>query len=284
MCTAVFRMWLSLAVLCCLPAALSAIDEFSRQFISSYHNGSSRGFHAALKARKHWTSLEYWDHAKALPDPKQHSIFDFLGPVIQCPGDLLKSYAKGDDEKRVCAVMAEPCVVISLGSAGRWDFEIAFMQKNPMCQIHTFDCYNPGKVPAHLAGSVHSYSKCIGTHDAVIGGRQFLSWTSILALIGATSAPTVLKMDIEGFEWSVIRSMVVSSPLHLLPTSISFELHTSTHIPEIGWKPRPRQGPEVALFMEYLMKYGYLLVDRHDNPFCRHCTEIVVARVITHGK
>jgi hypothetical protein len=100
-----------------------------------------------------------------------------------------------------------------------------------------------------------------------------------MTLIGATSAPTVLKMDIEGFEWAVIRSMIASSPRRLLPTSISFELHTSTGVREIDWHWRPREGTEVALFMEYLMKSGYLLVDRHDNPYCKHCTELVVARV-----
>jgi hypothetical protein len=266
-----------------LFSSFLAIDEFSKQFISNYENGT-KGFRVALHARKQWTSLSFWDHAKSLPNPLQHSTFDFLGPVLQCPPQLLSSYATGDDEKRVCGLMAQPCVVVSLGSRNRWNFEIAFMEKHPTCQIHTFDCYTPGKVPPHLKSSVFSYNKCIGPRDALIGGRQFLSWTSIMTLIGATSAPTVLKMDIEGFEWTVIRSMIASSPSHLLPTSISFELHTSAIIPEIDWSWRPRQGAEVALFMEYLMRNGYLLVDRHDNPYCPHCTELVVARVMTHQK
>jgi hypothetical protein len=96
--------------------------------------------------------------------------------------------------------------------------------------------------------------------------------------------PTALKMDIEGFEWSVIRQMLVSTPFYLLPLSISFELHTFTDITEVHWHRRYRQAPEVALFMDFLMKYGYFLVDRHDNPSCHHCTEIVVARIMPAQK
>jgi hypothetical protein len=260
-----------------------AIDEFSKQFISNYPNGS-QGFHAALRARNQWTSLSFWDHTKTIPNPRRHETFDSLGPVIQCPPQLFSTFAKGDDEKRVCGLMTQPCVVVSLGSGNRWDFEAALLEKHPFCQIHTFDCYTPSVVPSNLQNSVFSYNKCIGPRDENLDGRQFLSWTSIMTLIGATSAPIVLKMDIEGFEWTVIRSMIASSPSHLLPTSISFELHTSTIVPEIDWSWRPRQGAEVALLMEYLMKNGYLLVDRHDNPYCPHCTELVVARVMTHQK
>ena len=42
-----------------------------------------------------------------------------------------------------------------------------------------------------------SHNKCIGPRDEVIDGKQFLSWPSILKLIGTDTAPTALKMDIE---------------------------------------------------------------------------------------
>ena len=87
-------------------------------------------------------------------------------------------------------------------------------------------------------------------------------------------------MDIEGFEWTVIREMLDLSPQTLLPLSISLELHLSTIEKPIPWLGRYRTSFEVALFMEFLMRYGYFLVDRHDNPYCVHCSEIVVARIL----
>jgi hypothetical protein len=256
-----------------------ALDGFSREFISNFPNGSV-GFHHALKERRQWSYLELLDNVGTLPNPNMHFVFHSLGPVIQCPSKLLQSYGTGDGEKRICGKMsARPCVVISLGSRNSWHFENDLVSMHPECKVHTFDCYHPGIVPPDLTDSVTSYDKCIGSHDLTIDGKEFLSWKSILQLIGTNVPPTALKMDIEGFEWVVIRQMLISTPHNLLPMSISFELHTFTDIPEIRWQRRYRQGSEIALFMEFLMKYGYFLVDRHDNPSCHHCTEIVVARI-----
>jgi hypothetical protein len=251
--------------------------EFTRQFAANFNGGAS-GLQNALKQRKQWTALQAFDNYKEFP-PLGHAVFDSLGPVIQCPSKLLSTYGKGDGEKRICGLMTDPCVVISLGSNNVWDFEDDFATKHPECKVHTFDCFVPGKVPSHLVKSVTSHAKCIGPRDEVIDGKEFLSWPSILKLIGTETAPTALKMDIEGFEWTVIREMIHSSPKHLLPLSISLELHLTSIEKPITWLGRFRQEPEVALFMEHLMKFGYVLVDRHDNPFCLFCSEIVVARI-----
>jgi hypothetical protein len=271
---------LLLSALCSFRLLLAS--QFAREFGLQFPGGPS-SLLDQLKKRKAWSALELYDRtkeAKLLPSEITHEVFNAFGPVIKCPPNLLSSYGQGDGEKRICGLMADPCVVISLGSQDAWDFEQAIIAKHPHCKVHTFDCYTPGHVPANLRDSVISYPTCIGPVDEVIGGRQFLSWTSILKSIGVGTPPTAVKMDIEGYEWAVIREMLTSSPHHLLPLSISLELHTATHITDIGWQQRTRPASEVALFMEYLMKFDFLLVDRHDNPYCPHCTEIVVARVL----
>lgn len=61
---------------------------------------------------------------------------------------------------------------------------------------------------------------------------------------------------------------------HLLPEQIAMELH---------YWPSSRvchSAAEVAAFVENLVwKGGYVLVHRHDNPFCDSCTEILLVRV-----
>lgn len=254
--------------------------EFGLQF-----PGGPSSLMTRIHQRKSWTALELYDRtreASQLPNPDIHEVFDALGPVIQCPQKLLHSYGQGDGEKKICGSMEDSsCVVVSLGSNNIWDFEESIIKRHPHCKIHAFDCFVPSKVPHKIAHAVTFHEKCIGPRDEVISGKQFLSWPSLLNLINLKTAPTALKMDIEGYEWTVIREMLVASPHHLLPSSISFELHTSTYLPEITWQKRTRQAPEVALFMEYLLKFGYILVDRHDNPFCQHCSELVVAKVLT---
>ena len=48
----------------------------------------------------------------------------------------------------------------------------------------------------------------------------------------------------------------------------------------LPWFGRWRTPYEIGAWMDYLYtRGGYVLVDRHDNRGCRHCSEIVVARL-----
>lgn len=251
--------------------------EFAKEFSKNYPGGPI-ALKESLQQRRKWTALELFDKTKVFSEGI-HDVFNSLGPVIQCPSKLLNIYGHGDEEKRICGLMTDPCIVISLGSNNVWNFEEDFVKKHPECKVHTFDCFVPGVVPEKIRKSVTVHPICIGPKDEVIDGKQFLTWASLLKSIDVNSSPTALKMDIEGFEWTVIREMITLAPHTLLPLSISLELHLHSIEKPITWLGRYRTSAEVALFMEYLMKFGYVLVDRHDNPYCQHCSEIVVARV-----
>ena len=61
-----------------------------------------------------------------------------MGPVIQCPPNILESFAKGDGEKRICgSIKKDDCVVISVGSNNQWDFELDLIAKYPQCKVYT---------------------------------------------------------------------------------------------------------------------------------------------------
>lgn len=79
-------------------------------------------------------------------------------------------------------------------------------------------------------------------------------------------------MDIEGFEWGVLRGMVASrAPL---PFSLSIELHTWTEVREVEWYGTWRSPAFVKEWMDVMVDHGYVLVDRHDNPYCSYCSEV----------
>lgn len=76
----------------------------------------------------------------------------------------------------------------------------------------------------------------------------------------------------------------------LLPAQIGFELLFYTHpykhpgVPFcLGQQPcclRGVDASELALFVDYLWREGgYLPVDRHDNPYCSHCSELLMVRL-----
>jgi hypothetical protein len=250
-----------------------------------HYPGGRESFLEAVRERAEWSPLqifEYMHAGRGNQDPKwggDHGRFDAMGPVLHCPSEIFESFGEGDGEKRICGSMIDDdCVVISIGSYNQWDFEEAVIAKYPHCKIHTFDCYVTGVVPDQIKDQVTFYPLCIGVKDEVIKGHEFLSWPSVVKKVGLTKPPTAMKMDIEGFEWTVIPAVIKSNVL--VPESFSFELHFFTHIPEIAWCGRGRTPPEIGLFMEFLFNFGYVLVDRHDNPFCPHCTEIVIAKLL----
>ena len=54
------------------------------------------------------------------------SLFGQMGPAALPPGCAMMSLGQGDEEKRMCAVLSQqpaPCVIVSIGSAGKYEFE-----------------------------------------------------------------------------------------------------------------------------------------------------------------
>lgn len=97
-----------------------------------------------------------------------------------------------------------------------------------------------------------------------------------MAMINGTNAPLYLKMDIEGHEYAVLQSIVDSGSL--VPMQIAVEVHLP---PALFFRDTPIQ---LALFINYLYhKGGYFVIDRHDNPLCQQCSEILLSRVTPLG-
>jgi hypothetical protein len=175
-----------------------------------------------------------------------HRRFDALGPVLQCPSAILTKFGEGDEEKHVCGLPADmasanmaghPCVIISIGGANQWAFETSIGNALPHCHIHTLDCTVNGRIPEALRGRATFHKICIGTTDETVTapgsgayvkkGMQlrFMRWGTFTSMIGLTEPPDVMKMDIEGYEWSVLQEMAANAPRNVLPRSISLELH-----------------------------------------------------------
>ena len=141
------------------------------------------------------------------------SRFDALGPVVQCPASLLQSFGEGDDEKRVCGSPVEaPCSVVSIGSNHQWGFERAVAAAGS-CHIHTLDCTVAATVPPGLRSRVTFHPICVGEEDRTrADGSRYLSWGTLVRKLGLATPVAMLKMDIEGFEWAVLESIVRSGP------------------------------------------------------------------------
>lgn len=218
----------------------------------------------------------------------RHREFNYLGPVgPTCASDWV-SFGNGDEEKRVCGGLqlygdhhkakglkgkkeSKNCVVYSVGSANQYLFEEEVFNRTN-CFVEIFDCtvkeFTP---PAYIQSRIRTHKVCLGSKTEVIGGRQFMSWTSLNALTGLNTNPDFLKMDIEGYEYPVLRSIVESG--ENFPLQIALELHIGGYI---GPTRRRVYPAELIAFMNYLRVFGgYYLVNRRDAS--DHCAEIVLA-------
>jgi hypothetical protein len=207
----------------------------------------------------------------------------------------LEKYGKGSSEKRSCSLKqlqkmngdatlksnsSGECVVYSIGSFNEWDFEEAILATTN-CRVETFDCTLPPTVtgpPVALQSRVRLHKVCLGSSDYIVNEKQFLSWPSLHKLTGVKQSPNYLKIDIEGYEFPVMLSIINSG--QQLPLQIAMEIHTmrmekgayvSDYLADTG---------ELYSFIHFLYKFGgYYLVDRNDNPECSFCTEILLAKL-----
>lgn len=244
--------------------------EFARAF-----PGGADALRLAIQER-----ISYAKQPLPLTSDTQYSRFDALGKIVQCPPSLLLSFGTGDDEKRICGnprAYGETCTVISVGSNNQWGFELEINERYPSCTIHTLDCTVAAEVPARLAKRLVYHNVCLSESDHERHGQRFMSWPSFVSFIQLKAAPLALKMDIEGFEWGVLRSMISSQTP--LPFSLSVELHTWTEVRDVEWYGTWRSAVFVKEWMDEMVDRGYFLVDRHDNPKCSYCSEIVLARL-----
>jgi hypothetical protein len=247
-------------------------------------------------------------------------LWDLLGPVgPRCVRVL--SFGHGDFEKRACAAVVTggaggagvpgeapaPAagvlaplvgVGISVGGANQWDFEVDVFRKTrgAVSPFHTFDCTVDGRVPSGFEGRIHFHRTCLGARDELRGGRTFRTWESTLREAGLGASPAYVKLDIEGYEWGVISS-ILRAPTHLQPEQIAVELHyvsEGVSTPARGddgngtlgngtlpSTRRQKMPGEIATWMLQLFtRGGYMLLDRRDNDACMHCTEILLGKVL----
>jgi hypothetical protein len=213
--------------------------------------------------------------------PKRYDLIGPVGPKCRYP----ETYGTKDEEKRACGLkrgsLESECTVLSIGSNNVWDFEESVFNTTG-CVVHTFDCTVAPTVqpPSYIRSRVNLHRVCIGDKDYITSdSKRFLSWKSLLQLVNLSKAPTFLKMDIEGFEYKVLEQIVYTG-IHL-PLQVAVELHYNTYAATgLSWANRYKSPGEIAVFIDHLYRFGdYYVADRHDNPFCAHCTELLLVRL-----
>ncbi|KXS19255.1 hypothetical protein M427DRAFT_472686 [Gonapodya prolifera JEL478] len=195
-------------------------------------------------------------------------MYNLIPTTYMCdPNHLARRPAIGDGGKWICVVpKTEPCIIYSLGSNGDFSFEDAMhAESGGKCQIWTFDCTST-EPPA-----THSYINfrpwCLSDVDnaGVTYGRIYKTFESIVTELGH-NAVDILKMDIEGGEHQVFRTLL-KNPV-VLPTQIAVEMH---FYGSLLYNTR-----QVLEYYKSWRKLGYHVVIKEHNVLCTACTEFLL--------
>jgi hypothetical protein len=218
--------------------------------------------------------------------PRGHARFDLLPPAW-ASRRLRKYGPPGDGSKWLLDVSylappavalrpgggggPAPCVVYSLGGSMQTEFEEAMLTATS-CDVLTADCSVSTDAMAAViartpraAGRFSFTPTCLGTSGAsatINGARHTLKSAREVMASAGHERLAVLKMDIEGGEHAAPPAFLRDAPPGGLPGQVSLEVH---------WLQR---GLVPLLVVRDLVRAGYVLVSREDNPHCTNCTEL----------
>jgi len=179
------------------------------------------------------------------------------------------------------------CVVYGMGIADDSSFEQRMQGMG--CETHAFDCTVSPSAPAVAGKSFAFHHWCIGdkSHvsmkdNAYVKGDQdklvFKSLSETMAELNHTYID-LLKFDIEGFEWQLFDSQILTNGNP--PEQLSFELHTQKANP--AYVPQgnvhDKGYVEVNRLFRSLYDLGYRVTSKELNSGDPACAEFVAVNV-----
>lgn len=222
-----------------------------------------------------------------------------IGNVSPCLKEV--HFAEGSYEGKTFCIppdfdenpITNNCSFFSIGSNDQWGFEQEVIQKLPHCVTHTFDCTLPNNQPQRkpVSENIFFHPHCIGGDESVQAinstnsdnaPQRYLPYREMWKITNTTKPPQLLKIDVEGFEFGVIPSMLRNSPSEIWPEQIAMEVHWATRMVDEPSFLRTRTAAEISLFFGHLFNYGgYLPVNvKYFDPHCPSCLEVLMVRVL----
>ncbi|KAG8907979.1 hypothetical protein FRB99_001145 [Tulasnella sp. 403] len=177
-----------------------------------------------------------------------YTLWDFFLPAFQCPHKLQRVGTLGDGGKWVCGLekvanQKKGCVVYSVGINGESSFEAELLQSTT-CQLWGYDYsvkeFGPEieSVPA-LKERSHFFPYALGGTDDHAPGAAIPFYTlPTLMKMNGHDFIDILKIDIEGFEFSVLTDIINAYKGRPLPFGqLQLEIHAwgKTFLEVLTW-------------------------------------------------
>ncbi|XP_045211123.2 probable methyltransferase-like protein 24 isoform X2 [Mercenaria mercenaria] len=156
----------------------------------------------------------------------------------------------------------ESCIVYSFGINNDFSFDEA-VTKYYGCEVHSFD---PSmNMDDFTKGKIHFHNLGISARDEVTDDKwNLLRYNSIRSKLGHKKNISVLKMDIEIYEWEVLPDIISTGDL-AGTYNLVVEFHLAMSSPEQG---KDKYLPALKL-LKSLYDHGYRIFWTHQNKWCQ---------------
>ena len=117
-----------------------------------------------------------------------------------------------------------------------------------------------------MQSRVTGYNVCLGSVDKTENGREYRSWSSLVAMTKITTTATYLKMDIEGAEYGVVAGLLAVAradwigSFKVLPGQVSMEVHLQY------FADHAAEGQKLLDLNQAMMEAGYALYSAEHAP------------------
>lgn len=189
------RFWLVAAGVTVIVAILAAVV---RNQVKVYRGRQAR---AALMQQRH----------PVVPQPRavvqqRQALFDMLQPVALTNCQLARFGEAHDGGYLMCGNLlrdVQSGYSYGIGGYDKWGCDISTKLN---LTLHQYDCFDT-RQPACFGGETVFHAECVGDTTHSIEGRAFDTITNHFAKNGDSAKRIVLKIDVEGAEWSSLLSV-----------------------------------------------------------------------------
>jgi hypothetical protein len=193
------------------------------------------------------TLLAVWQHTRV--KNVRHALFEALTPVTLANCELARFGDANDGGYLLCGNLLNVQAAYSYGINGtdNWGCQVS---RQLAIATHQYDCFNT-EVPACAGGDTRFNAACVGAESRVVDGRPFGTMREHITKNGDSGKRLVVKMDVEGSEWSSL----VQAPDDVLDhvDQLAVEFH----------------GVEQAAFLRTIarLKETFYVANVHHNNF-----------------
>jgi len=150
---------------------------------------------AVMAGIPEWKRWQYHDVRQAL--------LDELQPVVLSNCTLTRVGSAHDGGYLMCANLISGIQVAYSYGVGPNDDWACAVSRQHRVPVHQYDCFDPAR-PVCAGGQFVFHNECIADQSQTTDARVFDTLTSQMARNGDTGRRKVVKIDVEGAEWSAL--------------------------------------------------------------------------------